>query len=227
MRATMTRILPVLLCVGSALIAREATAAPASPRNLMIQIRVDADNSRSRQGADLSGSVDLGRNARIVLPGSDTRNGAAAVQGRVYESQRSGSNSSIQQVMVIEGAQAFINIGQSIVVPMHHILLSPVGAVISDSVLIRDLGTGFYAKPKISGDRVILEISAYQDTQNSSPLDVNTTRISTTIAGKLGEWIHLGGGSRQEGNNRSGIGNYSTRSGASDRQIWLKVDAGP
>ena len=172
MRATMKRILLTLLCAGSAFILLRANAASA-PRNLMIQVRIDANNSQTGQGGDIRSS--------------DT-----ALRGRVYGSQRSDSTSSIQQVMVIEGAQAFVNVGQSVVVPMHQILLSPVGAVISDSVLIRDLGAGFYAKPKISGDRVVLEINAYQDTQNSSPLDVNTTRISTTVVGKLGEWIRLG-----------------------------------
>ena len=205
MRATMKRIFLVLLCAGSTLTALKTNAASA-PRNLMIQVRIDANNSQSGQGADI-------------------RSDDAALRGRVYGSQRSGSNSSVQQVMVIEGAQAFVNVGQSVVVPMHQILISPVGAVVSDSVLIRDLGTGFYAKPSIKDNRVVLEISAYQDTQNASPLDVNTTRISTTIVGKLGEWIPLGGSSQQEGD--SSIGNYSTRSGASDRHIWLKVDAGP
>ena len=207
MHATMKRIFLVLLCAGSTLTALKTNAASA-PRNLMIQVRLDANNSQSGQGADI-------------------RSDDAALRGRVYGSQRSGSNSSVQQVMVIEGAQAFVNVGQSVVVPMHQILISPVGAVVSDSVLIRDLGTGFYAKPTIKGNRVVLEISAYQDTQNASPLDVNTTRISTTIVGKLGEWIALGGSSQQEGDNRSSIGNYSTRSGVSDRHIWLKVDAGP
>ncbi len=206
MRATMKRILLTLLCAGSACIALKTNAASA-PRNLMIQVRIDANNTQSGQGADI-------------------RSDDAALRGRVYGSQRSGSNSSVQQVMVIEGAQAFVNVGQSVVVPMRQILISPFGAVVSDSVLIRDLGTGFYAKPSIKNNRV-LEISAYQDTQNASPLDVNTTRISTTIAGQLDDWISLSNSSQQEGDRRSGIGNYSSQSGVSDRQIWLKVDVGP
>ena len=83
------------------------------------------------------------------------------------------------------------------------------------------------AKPNISGDRVILDITAYQNRPSSSPFDVNTTRISTTVAGKLGEWIRLGGSSQQEGDNRGSIGNYAIRSGTNDRQVWLKVEAGP
>ena len=226
MRAT-RRIFLLLLCIGMAVVAFEANATAASPRNLIILVRIDADNSQSRQGVDVSGSVTRGRHARIMLPGDDTRSGNTTLHGRIYESQRSSRNSSVQQVMVIEGGQAFVNVGESIAVPMHQILLSPVGVVISDSVLIRDLGAGFYAKPNISGDRVILDITAYQNTPSSSPFDVNTTRISTTVAGKLGEWIRLGGSSQQEGGNRGSIGNYVTRSGTSDRQVWLKVDAGP
>ena len=225
MRVTMKRIL-LLLCIGPAVVAFEANAAT-SPRNLIIQVRIDADNSQSRQGADVSGSVARGRHARIALPGGDARLGDTTLHGHIYESQRSSRNSSIQQVTVIEGGQAFVNVGESVVVPMHQILLSPVGVVISDSVLIYDLGIGFYARPNISGNRVILDITAYQDTPNSSPFDVNTTRISTTVAGKLGEWIRLGGSRQQEGVNRGGIGNYTTQSGTSDRQVWLKVDAGP
>ena len=203
MLASTKRIFLVLLCAASAFIALKTNAASA-PRNLMIQVRINANNAQNGQGADI-------------------RSDDAALRGGVYGSQHSGSNSSVQQVMVIEGAQALVNVGQSIVVPMHQILISPVGIVVSDSVLIRDLGTGFYVKPSINSNRVFLEISAYQDTQNASPLDVNTMRISTTIVGKLGEWIALGSSSQQDGDG----GNYSRRSGVSDRQIWLKVDAGP
>jgi hypothetical protein len=204
MRAAMKCILLFIL----AWVAMPVAYAASSPRNLMIQVRIDANNHQSGQGADVH--VD-----------------DAALRGRSYDSQHSGSSSSVQQVMVMDGAQAFVNVGQSVVVPMHQVLVSPLGAVVSDTVLIRDLGTGFYAKPTLKGNRVVLEISAYQDTERESALSVNTTRISTTIAGTLGEWMRLGGSSAQEGDSRGGAGTYSTRAGSADRQIWLKVDATP
>lgn len=219
----MRRILPILLlCMGVAAAGAQAAGAP---RNLMIQVRIDADNRQSREGAELSGSIELGRNARIVLPGGETNPGQAGLRGRIYESRREGGGSSVQQVMVLEGVSAFIHVGQSVAVPMHQVVLSPLGAVVSDTVLIRDLGTGFHATPRLADGRVTLEITAYQDTAGRTPLDANVTRVSTTVSGKLGEWLPLAGSSRQEGDSTAGAIRYSTHSQAGERRIWLRVDA--
>lgn len=180
----------------------------AEPRNLMLQVRVDANQAQNRQGIGLAIGTDR-------------------VGGRVYASERSGGQSSIQQVMVLEGSPARIGIGQSVLVPLHQILVGPHGTVASESVVMRDLGTGFQATPKLKGERVTIEISAYQDTPTRDPLVVDTSRLSTTLSGRLGEWIPLGGARQQQGSRQAGVVSYGTRTGESDRQLWLKVDAVP
>lgn len=131
-----------------------------------------------------------------------------------------------QNVQTVEGARAFIQTGQSLPLPLRQTVLSAKGVTTSESVVYRDIGQGFYAVPRLAGDQVTLEISPQSDTA-SGVGTINTQRLSTTVSGRLGEWIELGGNGQQEtGNVRDQSNQWSA--GTNDlrdrRSIWLQVE---
>lgn len=118
------------------------------PRRLMISVRQEGDDSGEAGGADVSG--------RVILGG-----GAPAVRGdaRIYQRERQSRRTVSQQVQTLEGARAAIVSGQSLVLPMRQLTVTPTGVVIAQTIVQQELGTGFSAVPYLNGDRVTLEIS--------------------------------------------------------------------
>lgn len=193
-----------------------------APRRLMITVRQGSRQDREAMGAGASGSVVIG---------STSGASGANIRGQVYGTRGGASDSISQQVQTVEGGHAWISVGQSVPVPMRQVVLTPQGAVVSESVVYRDIGSGFYAEPRVAGDTVTLDISPTRDVVENAPGalpgSARIQRISTTASGRLGEWIALGGSSRETEGEQSGIARYSTRSGRDERQVWLKVDLLP
>lgn len=171
-----------------------------------------------RHGGTAEGEK-VGAGATVILSPGDS-----SVRGRVGERRYSSRESIAQQVQTVEGGRAFINVGQSMVLPFRQVVLTPAGAVVTESVVQHDIGTGFHAAPRVVGDTVTLDISPVHDTPGPVPGSANTQRLSTTAWGRLGEWIALGGASRDASGAKSGTLHYGSRSASDDRQVWLKVE---
>jgi len=207
------------------------------PRRLLISVRQDGDRSAITQGTEVSGSV--GSNGvRITQPPSrmlsnaagtvQIRSGNNIVLGQVTDTRSNTSGRSTQQIQVVEGGKAFINVGTSVPVPLRQVMMNPTGVVISDTVVYRDIGTGFYAAPRLAGDSVTLEISPTNDT----PADLgagsaNVQRISTTVSARLGEWMEIGGSNSAQTGDESGGLRSSTRNVTDSRRVQLKVEELP
>lgn len=203
------------------------------PRSLVIRVTQNRDVAASRSGAEAFGSVG-NDNVRITQPptgaaaGGGTvvvRRGGSLVGGQVVETTSTRSASAAQSVQVVEGGRAFINVGQSIPLPMRQVMLGPNGVVVADTTVYRDIGQGFYAEPRLAGDRVTLEISPQFDTPgNAGAGSVNTQRVSTTVSGRLGEWIELGGSGQQQSGSTRGNLSVGTADVRDKRSVWLRVD---
>jgi hypothetical protein len=202
-----------------------------APRRLLITVRHDNRRSGADAGAEISGSV--GGNVRIIQPGGgdgrgatvEMRRGDDVIRGRSYETRASAADRVSQQVQVVEGGRAFIHVGQSLPVPLRSVVITPAGAIVSESIVYRDLGTGFYAEPRLSGDTVTLEISPSHGTPaNLGPGSANIQRLSTTVSGRLGEWLEIGASNAEAAADQSGTGRYSTRSSLDARRVLLKVE---
>lgn len=182
-------------------------------RRLLIRVRQDGERSASAGGAG----------AGVVVATDGTKVGVGGT-ARVYSSDRHSREDSDQQVQTIDGGRAAIRVGQSFLVPMRQLVITPAGAVVADSFVQRDLGTGFVAMPRLSGERVTLEISPMHDTPGPLPDSVNVQRLVTTVSGRIGEWIELGGSVQQETRGEGGIARWGTRSGGQARRLLLRVD---
>lgn len=204
------------------------------PRRLVIRVSQNREAERRQQGGEVSGNVGLGSNVRIIQPSGgvvqggaqiEMRRGDSNVTTRVYDTRSSRDARSSQMVQVVEGGRAFIQVGQSLPLPLRQVVLGPNGVVVTDSTVYRDIGQGFYAAPQIAGDRVTLEISPQFDTPgNQGYGSVNTQRVSTTVSGRLGEWIELGGSGQQAAGRERGSLSVGTSEVRDNRSVWLLVE---
>ncbi len=172
-------------------------------RRLMISVR-HAGRQES-QGSALVLGAEVGRRTAVI--------------GGFSASANAGWEDVSQRVQTVEGGRALINVGQSAPFAVRQVVPTPRGPVVSDTLVWRESGAWFYVEPRLSGDRVILEIVAANDAPGATPGSAEVRRVISTISGRLGEWIPLGGSLRQEA---EGGG-----SRLDDRQIWLLVEEMP
>jgi hypothetical protein len=184
-------------------------------RRLMISVRQEADDEATDRGGSVKGSITF-RDGKVGAGGT----------ARLYSSSRTGNDRVSQQVQTIDGGRASIVVGQSLWLPLRQIVMGPGGTIVSETVVQHDLGTGFVAVPRLSGNRVSIEVSPRHDTPGATPFDVRVERLVTTISGPLGEWIALGGSIQDESEQGAG-GSWRTRSASSQRRLLLKVDELP
>lgn len=210
-----------------------------APKRLLITVRQDADQERDRREAELSGSIG-NQNARITVPGSGSREGGNAVfrdgddrlRGRAVDSQRSSSSSTQQSIQVLEGYSAFIRVGESRPLRSRQVVRTVVNGQIVDRVVegtdYRDASTGFSVVPRVQGNIVTLDIDPQRETfEESRRGTVNVQRVVTTVSGRLGEWMDLGGISESRSDNQSTLLGRSSTSSSERRGVQVKVEELP
>ena len=210
-----------------------------APRRLLITVRQDAGIERDRREAEISGS--LGNdNARVTIPGSGSRSGGNPalregddrLRARVIDAQRSGSSSTTQSIQVLEGRSAFIRIGESRPVRSRQVERIIVNGQVVDRVVesaeYRNADTGFSVLPRLQGDIVTLDIDPRNDSFDDARRGtINVQRVTTTVSGRLGEWIDLGGVIDSRSDERSALLGRSNTRTDERRGVQVKVEELP
>ncbi|WP_439537800.1 hypothetical protein [Methyloversatilis sp.] len=200
-------------------------------RSLMISVRHDNDDSIRREGAAVSGDIRAGD---VSVGAADAGSEGTVIEGRssdnrvatrVWSTRGNSADRLSQRVQVVEGGSAFIQVGSSIPVPFTQIIAGPRGGAISQGTEYRDIGSGFYAMPRVNGDQVTLDISPQKESLSETQYgEIRTARLVSTVRGRLGEWLELGGSGYSEQVDQRGITRYGTRDAQSQRRLWVKVD---
>jgi len=116
-------------------------------RQLIIRVSSTRGVDENNRGGAAAGRVVIGNNTRVEG------------NARVWDSSSQRNESSSQMVRAMEGSAAYINVGRSLPVPLRQVVIGPGGAVVSETVVYRDIGSGFYATPRVNGERVTLDIA--------------------------------------------------------------------
>ena len=200
------------------------------PRQLMITVRQNIARDSLEQETSVYGTAG-GRRGRVTLPETTTGGGVRVeggggrnrLGGKVVSTRDIEDSRDSQQIRVLEGNQAFIRVGQSVPYTTQTVIQNGHHVTVTEGTTYRDVTSGFYVVPRVNGEQVTLDISPQRNTVGSSGA-VNIQQASTTISGRLGEWIELGGVGGQT--NASGSGTtYSTRSTSTDnRTIFVRVE---
>ncbi|MBC7983379.1 MAG: hypothetical protein H7Y02_05935 [Candidatus Obscuribacterales bacterium] len=191
---------------------REAlTVLDRAAKQLMISVRYASKTDIDREQAHLTGRA--GSNgAQISL--SAGQSGATSTAGNV------------SSVRVTEGQAAFVASGQSI--PMvSAVFTTPrignrsggVGATLEH----REVSTGFNVQPRVNGEQVTLDVSAQQQ-QLTGNERVVMQRVSTNIAGRVGEWLSLGSATESTTTRNTTLNERRVATASDQREIWVKVE---
>ncbi len=183
-----------------------------APRQLMVTVRQSSDTNSQSHSARLNGQI-RSDNGRLSVQG----------QGQIYNTESRGSSPDEQRLQVQEGQWATIHFGQSVPIASRQVL--PNGSI-SDSVQYKAVTSGFDVLVRVHGDIVTLSIRPSKATLSPQGGGIiNEQQAQTTVSGRLGEWIALGGISAARSNSGSGTlyqtGSHNIQIGT----ISVRVDA--
>lgn len=132
-----------------------------------------------------------------------------------------------QHVQVIEGEQAFIDVGKLIPITDYTAAQSRQGGAVRQETRYAAASAGFYARPRLNGDTVTVDIAPYQTaaTTGAAPQPAFSTQaLQSTVAGKLGAWLDIGGSrSTAFTDDTTVITRSIQRSSDANRRIMIKV----
>lgn len=195
-----------------------------APRNLLVSVR-QVENGEDR-GARLgaSGAIGVGDQGRIVIGG----NPRLGVDIGVEQGHTRRRDDVIQQVQVLDGSEAYIQTGQEI--PRLEGYVTQYGGVRQEyhSHYYQPVTTGFYVRPRLSGQQVTVEIAPQRQRENPESRGViETQSVTTRVSGRLGEWLEIGGVKQTGQSRNSGLLRYGQRQEQQKQRIQIKVDAMP
>ena len=176
-----------------------------SPGNLeQIRAALDAIDQPARR---LTISVRFDAAQDTVRSGIQTdariSNRGSSADIRIQDSRSSLDERVDQRIQVLEGGQAYITTGESRV--------------------YAQADTGFAVVPRVSGGNVFLEIGTRQEAFTRGGA-IQGQRAATTVSGRLGEWIELGGADSASTRADAGILSSRERTASVNRRLWVKVE---
>ena len=200
------------------------------PTQLLIHVAVnnkqqmqDSEASVNVQATNQGSTISIGNNRPTPVnggtPDSDNR---IKYDARIFDNSQTRDQPVSQVVRVSEGYWATIEMGQSI--PIISRVRNRDGTV-TETVNWQNVTRGFRVMPRTNGEQVTLTIIPHSDNIDpATPARINVSGMETTLTGKIGQWIHIGGTQEITANDSSGI-SYRTRiRDTTQNQIWLKVE---
>jgi hypothetical protein len=185
-----------------------------APRQLVITVRQDRDAATASRSVGADGSVTIS-NRRVY----------GDVNVQAGDTRTTATGGAAQTIRVLEGGRAFIAIGTAIPMTFRQFVVTPQGLTEVRGTVLHDAVTGFHARPQVAGDEVTIELAPEQATVTSSGIE--RAQLATTVRGRLGEWIAVGGADQRDESRASGTLASSQQSSSQSRGVWLKVeDAG-
>jgi hypothetical protein len=183
------------------------------PRRLLITVSNTGDEALRSSGYSASADVRVG-DARVGINSRGRPHGDSRARLDIHGHDVSRERASGQQIQVLEGRPAWIHAGTRV----------PVFGGYPPSAGFQDNLSGFYVVPRLSGDRVTLEIYQSDDKPGTLRGARKIQRAGTTVSGNLGEWILLGGIDNVANTRRSGTASSARRETSTSRQVRVRVE---
>jgi len=218
----------VLLVRADAATLEQVRAAVATldraPRELLITVGQASTLDRGTTSVRGSGTISSGNvQVGVNQPPQATSTAQVAVRHATSDDQLHD----VSTVRALEGYEAWVSMGETRPFTSSSVVGAggQHGSVVVQTNEYRDVHSGFYVTPRLSGDRVTLEISPTQQRIDAArPEAVATRSVTTTVSGQLGEWIPLGGASSSRDGQSTGLVTYGTRSENGSYDAWVKVE---
>ncbi len=200
---------------------------------MRISVKQDGQDTVDRQDLSLSGVISSGdvtvtsgnrRSPRggITVTGDDEGN---SVSIRALDLNNDEIDNNLFTVTTLDGQPAYIQTGQSVPIPSQNTIVTHNGVIVQDTLEYRDVTSGFYVLPRLTGDSVTLLIAPQLSKVNQgNNLSFDIQQVETTVNGKLGQWMEIGGIDQSSQDNRSIILGSSKRTRQERHTVLIKVD---
>ncbi|MCW8943764.1 MAG: hypothetical protein OQL27_03260 [Sedimenticola sp.] len=190
------------------------------PRSLMILVRQSAGGGTAQRRSQADINLMIGKHAKVGV-GNPTNN--SSIQYRIRDARTSSDLDATHRIQVLEGYPAFITTGQSVPVPEQTTIVNNNTVHQQITTRYKNVTSGFYVVPRLNGDRVTLEISPRLNRPGSQQGRYDIQQADTMVAGRLGEWIRIGGVNQQQRLDTNGLLRESRTSNRDNRTIELLV----
>jgi type II secretory pathway component GspD/PulD (secretin) len=201
-----------------------------SPRNLEEIRRVLARlDSRARLRDESLGVRGTVRSGDVAISNRPVPSSRTTVTIGARGNDSAFSEQVDQRIQVVEGGQAFIATGESRPIRQGTVTVTPSGRTYGQETQFQQASTGFEVVPRVSGDRVFLDIAPQRE-KFGAPVGrggartIETQRAASTVSARLGEWFEIGGVDQSASAAAGGIGSRSEAAASSARRIWVRVD---
>lgn len=187
------------------------------PQLLRITVRQGAGDLRALSGTRTTGRVTV-----------DDATVSSRTRLEVYSTRQANDRRSEQFIWAVEGRPATISVGTDYPMVFRQLFPSFGGVQAVEGLDYRSAGSGFDVVPRVSGGLVTLEISPHLDdppARGSGP--VRRRGLATTVSGRLGEWIPLGGSLDEAERDDTRIIARTRKLSDSDYRVFVKVDSAP
>ncbi|MEW6646939.1 MAG: secretin N-terminal domain-containing protein [Pseudomonadota bacterium] len=190
----------------------------AALRNLLITVRRGELTEQERRGIAARGAV--GGDSGKVVVGDD---GPPRV--RLYGTERRNDGSGDQRLRVLEGQWAHIQSGLDMPVPQRSVTQSGGGVVVQESIEYRDVSSGFEVRPRLSGERVTIDVRPFRARPAATGGGaIETASLITTVSGRVGEWIELGGVVEEREGGSRGITHSTKERDVQRLRTYIRID---
>ena len=214
---------------------KQALAAlDSAPKRLQISVRQTSSADLAGESASVSGSADVDDDGHVSMssprranraPGVSVHSGDVEADAHAVTSRAARDNEVTQTVQVLEGNSAFIQVGHSFPLLTTQIVHTPGAMQTMQSSEYVDANTGFYVTPHVSGDHVTLEISTARDRlRNPNTGAIGVQHVGTTVSGRLGEWLEIGGSMQSADRSEGQLAARSRDARTTARRVLLKVE---
>jgi hypothetical protein len=202
-------------------------------QNLRITVRQGVRRNIEKQDMSVSANVAVGDSGQVMIgPQPKPRNGNN-VMGRLDNNSLAGhfSHNDLaerdlisQQILTLEGHPAIIQVTQSFPTTVRRSGENPDGTYEEELLVFREATIGFSVVPRLVGkdDEVILEISPVHSKLKGGRMESHGAQ--TTVRGKLGKWIEIGGIDYTESLINRELYSESKIKSREKRTIFLKVE---
>ncbi len=182
-----------------------------APRQLVISVRQDRAAEETQRSVGADGSVTI-----------TSRRVTGAAQIEANNSRTLATQEATQTIRVVEGGRAWIAMGTAIPLTFRQYAVTQQGLTELLGTVYYDAVTGFNVRPTLAGDVVTLEIAPEQSTVTVRGIE--RAQLSTSVQGRLGEWIAVGGADVREDRSSTGVLSSGQGIELNRRGVWLRVD---
>ncbi|WP_321528351.1 hypothetical protein [Sedimenticola selenatireducens] len=190
------------------------------PKKLQISVRQSAGEHQSQRAVEADMNTMIGKRAKVIV--GQPQNGG--IRLRMKEARTRSHLDATHTLQVLEGYPAFISTGQSVPVSEQTTIINNNTVYQQTTARYKNVSSGFYVIPRINGSVVTLEISPQMNRTGNTQSHYEIQQAHTTVSGRLGEWISIGGVSQDSVENGHGILKNTRTTNSDDRAMELLVE---